>query len=442
MPAARRRRARRAACARSCARSARPTRCARWPSDAGPRSRSSTTPTPTRSPRAAAGCDAAVHLVGILKETRANRYADAHERPCAGARGRRRPRRAAPDRARSRSWAPSPIANACLASRARADAILLAREDARRRDPRADGARRGRPRLAPRSRARRADRARGSCAAAPRSSSRSRRATWSPRSPPRSIARGSTTRARARRPRVALAPRARRARRGACSARAVAIASVPAALAHAFAWLAERTSADPPITRAMLGVLEPDDAIDPEPARAKLGIELTPLDAALREALREDGRDEPHRTATPPRARRRRSGSARCPGSSRSPASRGSDTGSPARPRARARTRVELPDGRVRERELGPLARADDPLLRVLLPRRLDGGVARRVLVQRARAVDGDPARPRERLHHLDPERAGRQGRDGALPEPPPRRARAGKSARRCCSSCSASCST
>jgi NADH dehydrogenase len=67
----------------------------------------------------------------------------------------------------------------------------------------------------------------------------------------------------------------------------VSIASAPAALAYAFAWLAERTSADPPITRAMLGVLETDDAIDPQPARAKLGIELTPLDTALREALRE-----------------------------------------------------------------------------------------------------------------------------------------------------------
>ena len=29
---------------------------------------------------AAKGCDAAVHLVGILKETRSNPYADAHER--------------------------------------------------------------------------------------------------------------------------------------------------------------------------------------------------------------------------------------------------------------------------------------------------------------------------------------------------------------------------
>jgi hypothetical protein len=65
---------------------------------------------------------------------------------------------------------------------------------------------------------------------------------------------------------------------------------VPAALAHAFAWIAERTSSNPPITRAMLGVVERDDAIDPEPARARLGIALTPLDAALREALSGDGR--------------------------------------------------------------------------------------------------------------------------------------------------------
>ena len=92
---------------------------------------------------------------------------------------------------------------------------------------------------------------------------------------------------------------------------------MPAALAHAFAWIAERTSADPPITRAMLGVLEHDDAIDPEPARAKLGIELTPLDAALREALLRATRDDRRDRDDPPRARRRRSGSARCRGSSR-----------------------------------------------------------------------------------------------------------------------------
>jgi uncharacterized protein YbjT (DUF2867 family) len=65
----------------------------------------------------------------------------------------------------------------------------------------------------------------------------------------------------------------------------VAIASVPSVLARAFAWLAEHASANPPLTRAMLGVLEHDDAIDPEPAREKLGIQLTPLDTALRAAL-------------------------------------------------------------------------------------------------------------------------------------------------------------
>ena len=38
-------------------------------------------------------------------------------------------------------------------------------------------------------------------------------------------------------------------------------------------------------------------------------------------------------------------------------------------------------------------------------------------------SVREHPADPRQRLHPLDPERAGRQGRDGALPEPARRRA-------------------
>ena len=52
------------------------------------------------------------------------------------------------------------------------------------------------------------------------------------------------------------------------------------------------------------------------------------------------------------------------------------------------------------------------------------------------------PADPRLRLHPLDPERAGRQGRDGALPEPPRRRAGLAGRARACSSSCSASSTT
>ena len=38
----------------------------------------------------------------------------------------------------------------------------------------------------------------------------------------------------------------------------------------------------------MLGVLEHDDAIDPEPACKTLGLELTPLDTALEQAFAEE----------------------------------------------------------------------------------------------------------------------------------------------------------
>ena len=43
--------------------------------------------------------------------------------------------------------------------------------------------------------------------------------------------------------------------------------------------------ADPPVTRAMLGVLNHDDDVDPaEPCR-RLGLELTPLDETLRRCV-------------------------------------------------------------------------------------------------------------------------------------------------------------
>jgi uncharacterized protein YbjT (DUF2867 family) len=67
--------------------------------------------------------------------------------------------------------------------------------------------------------------------------------------------------------------------------REVSIRKVPSALAYAFAWLAEKLLANPPLTPAMLGVLEHDDAIDPAEATRRLGITLTPLDETLRRAL-------------------------------------------------------------------------------------------------------------------------------------------------------------
>jgi len=237
----------------------------------------------------AAGCDAAVHLVGILKETRANRYADAHERPCAAL-------AAAADRCGLRRIVALSILgadpdshNPCFASRARADAILLRAKTpaAVIRVPMVLGA--GDPASAALARQARGPRARLVRGGA------SLEQPIAARDVVAALA------AALERPGLddavlelagpeSLSHRALVERAAAVLGTRVAITSVPAALARAAAWIAERTSADPPITRAMLGVLEHDDAIDPEPARAKLGIELTPLDAALREALAGEAR--------------------------------------------------------------------------------------------------------------------------------------------------------
>jgi NADH dehydrogenase len=64
---------------------------------------------------------------------------------------------------------------------------------------------------------------------------------------------------------------------------------VPMAAATLFAWLAERFADNPPLTPAMLGVLERDDRIDPSPCCERLGLKLTPLDETLRRCLGEEG---------------------------------------------------------------------------------------------------------------------------------------------------------
>jgi len=57
---------------------------------------------------------------------------------------------------------------------------------------------------------------------------------------------------------------------------------VPFALVKGVAGLLELASKSPPVTRAMLGVLEHDDHVDPAESCRRLGIELTPLDQMLR----------------------------------------------------------------------------------------------------------------------------------------------------------------
>jgi NADH dehydrogenase len=61
--------------------------------------------------------------------------------------------------------------------------------------------------------------------------------------------------------------------------------SIPLALVRTFAALAERVTASPPLTTAMLDVLEHDDCVDAKLACDALGITLTPLDETLRRVV-------------------------------------------------------------------------------------------------------------------------------------------------------------
>jgi uncharacterized protein YbjT (DUF2867 family) len=86
-------------------------------------------------------------------------------------------------------------------------------------------------------------------------------------------------------PRRQLLQRAARA----CGRAAPRCVSLPLApllpLADAVEWLARCLGRDPPVTRAMLEVLDHDDHIDPGPAAAALGIRLTALDDMLRRCI-------------------------------------------------------------------------------------------------------------------------------------------------------------
>lgn len=61
--------------------------------------------------------------------------------------------------------------------------------------------------------------------------------------------------------------------------------SLPFAVGATAVCVMEKIVSKPPVTRAMLEVLDHDDAINPEPAATRLGIRLTSLDEMLRQAL-------------------------------------------------------------------------------------------------------------------------------------------------------------
>jgi len=234
--------------------------------------------------RATEGCDAVVHLVGVLKETPTQRYADAHEgtaRALATAATHGSLRRIV---YLSILGADLESGNACLASKARAEAILLAAPLATTvlRLPMVLGG--------------------------------DDPATWALRARARKsvvpLVRGGASleqpidardvvaciAAALERPQLAgcvldvagpesLARRELVRRAASLLGNTPRFLSIPLALVRGFAALAERITASPPLTTAMLDVLEHDDRIDPKPACGALGITLTPLDDTLRRVV-------------------------------------------------------------------------------------------------------------------------------------------------------------
>jgi NADH dehydrogenase len=234
--------------------------------------------------RAAAGCDAAVHLVGILKENRSNRYADAHEsasRALALAAAKAGLRRVV---CVSILGSRPDSSNACLASKGRGEEILLAGAVPAvilrvpvvlgPGDPASQAlarqARSGRVRLvrggATREQPIAADDLVAAIAAALFRED---------------LGAGALDLAGPE----SLSHRELVLRAARVLGTEVSVGSIPLRVAMGFAWLAERFAAEPPLTRAMLGVLEHDDDIDPTQVCRRLGIQLTPLDETLRRAL-------------------------------------------------------------------------------------------------------------------------------------------------------------
>ncbi|MEN8161194.1 MAG: NAD(P)H-binding protein [Myxococcota bacterium] len=230
--------------------------------------------------RAGEGCPDWIHLVGILKETRSSRYEDAHEGPARAL--VRAAEKAGARRIVSVSilGADAGSSNACLASKGRADAILLegAVPATVLRVPMV---------LGPGELAAAALRAR---ATAPVSflvrGGRSLEQPIDSRDLVRALEAALTADVERRALDLAgpesLPHRELVHRVAALLGGRPRIVPLPLGSLRLLAWCFERLLANPPLTPAMLGVLEHDDRVDPGPAAGSLGVELTPLDATLR----------------------------------------------------------------------------------------------------------------------------------------------------------------
>ncbi len=234
--------------------------------------------------RAIDGCDAAVHLVGVLKETPSQRYADAHEGTA----------RALATAARGASLrrivylsiigASTKSKNACLASKARAEAILLEAPLATTvlrfpmvlggDDPASFALRaRAKSRIVPLVRG-------GASLEQPIDARDVVACIAAALARPELAGRVLDVAGPESLPRRELVRRA-----AALLGNTPRFVSIPFGLIRGVASLLERISANPPVTRAMLDVLEHDDRVDPKLASDALGITLTPLDDTLQRVV-------------------------------------------------------------------------------------------------------------------------------------------------------------
>lgn len=221
------------------------------------------------------GCDVVVHLVGIIKETKFSSYADAHERSCDALVA------ALPDSIRhivylSIVGSETDSHNACLASKGRAESILMAGpvDTTVLQVPMVLGE---------------GDYA---SAALNRNASKSRAMTFRANSLEQPIYAGDVVAAIVAAAQLngtaryllggpeSLSRRSLIERAAGLRGNNVRVISLPVGFGMMLAWIFERF-ANPPVTRAMLGVLDHDDQIDSVQAIAALGITLTPLDTML-----------------------------------------------------------------------------------------------------------------------------------------------------------------
>jgi NADH dehydrogenase len=242
---------------------------------------------------AAEGCDSVVHLVGIIKEGANTGYEEAHEGSCAVL-----ARAAAAAGARRIVYlsivGSHPAArNACLASKGRAEAILLEGEVPATllrvpmvlgRNDYAAAALRGQ------AQAKRVTLVGGGrtlqqpidsrdvvCAVIAAAADASGDDAVLELGGPESLAHRD------------LVSRAARA----LGREPPSVRTIPLPLARAFASVATALLPNPPITPAMLDVLQHDDRVDPRPACKQLGISLRPLDETLAYCLSDADEKEP-----------------------------------------------------------------------------------------------------------------------------------------------------